>query len=73
MRKSRIAGGIVQPDRGDEQSEQQRHDALQRIGERDEHGAEQAERDEPEVFEGRELEGDLGEGGRGHDQHRSSK
>ena len=34
---------VVEADRGDEQAEQQRHDALQRIGERDEHGAQQAQ------------------------------
>ena len=64
---------IAEPDAGDQQAEQQRHEALQRPVRRHEHGAGEAEQHQPEIFERGELERELGERRRGDDQHRGAE
>ena len=59
--EARVARGDVDADGRDEQADQQRDDALDDRPGRDDHGAGQPEAGEPEIFERRELDRELGE------------
>ena len=71
--EARESRRVVEPDAGDEQAEQQRDHALQRVGKRDEHRAKEAQHHQPEILERGEPERDLGERGRGENEHRGAE
>ena len=71
--EARESRRVVEALRCDQQPEQQRHHPFQRIADREEHGAGQSKHDEPEIFEGRKFERNLGEARRRRDQHRGAE
>src|SRR5206468_8958531 len=71
--EARKTRGIAETHARNQQSQQQRDDAFQRLLRGDDDGARETEQHEPEIFERAELERELGERRRGENQHRGAE
>ena len=66
--EARLPCGGIDADAADGEPDEQRQQALERVARADEHRAGEAEAGQPEIFEGREVDRDLGQRRRQHDQ-----